>query len=225
MQERAFKILCFLSVLNLAIFLLAYASLRRPNHPAQLPPTPLARNADRIFGQTPSDKNAFPANGHSNILNPVKLVATKVQGQVQRRLDEERVLDGWRMPIEFYGRVVDENTNVVASAQIDFSCNDLSQNGTSHYKAISDQQGKFSIDRITGKLLTVHVSKEGYYSSKRDNDSFYYAGQNQNFTPDASNPLVFHLRKKGNVEPLLNWGQSGPRPAISFAVARDGTPP
>jgi hypothetical protein len=140
----------------------------------------------------------------------------------QQQLD--KLQDEWRTPIEFYGKVVDEAENAISGAQVNFACNDLSSDGTSYYKAQSDAQGAFSINGIKGKLLTAHVSKEGYYSSKRDNDSFYYAGQDVNFAPDPSNPVVFHLRKKGRPESSLTWAHGGPRPAISFAIARDGTP-
>ncbi len=112
-------------------------------------------------------------------------------------------MNDWKTPIEFYGKVVDQTTNPVAGAGVDFSCNDTSESGTSDYKTTSDPQGLFSIRGIAGKLLTVKVGKDGYYPSKRDNDSFYYAGQNVNFKPDENAPVVFHLRKKVSGEPLI----------------------
>lgn len=128
----------------------------------------------------------------------------------------------WRTPIQFYGKVVDENTNPVAGAQIDFSCNDISETGTSNYKSTSDERGMFSIQEISGKLLTVNVTKEGYYTSKQDNDSYYYAGQNVNFSPDIYNPVLFHLRKKGNGASLITV--SYPGFAHIAQLHRDGTP-
>ena len=128
----------------------------------------------------------------------------------------------WRTPIQFYGKVVDENTNPITGAQIDFSCNDLSEAGTSNYKSTSDERGMFSVQGIAGKLLTVNVTKEGYYTSKQDNDSFYYAGQNVNFTPDIYNPVLFHLRKKGKGESLITV--SYPGFAHIAQLHRDGTP-
>jgi hypothetical protein len=145
------------------------------------------------------------AQMRSNLLSP------------ERKARLEQFQEAWRTPIEFYGKVVDENTNPVSGVHVDFDCNDLSSNGTSYYHTESDANGLFSIRDITGKFLGVHVSKEGYYSSKGDNDSFYYAGENVNFVPDPSNPVIFHLRKKGAGEKLIEVKQN-------YRVARDGTP-
>ena len=110
----------------------------------------------------------------------------------------------WRTPIQFYGKVVDESGTPVPNAAIEFSCNDFSWSGTSNYRRTSDRNGLFSISRISGKLLVVHVAKDGYYTSRADNDSFYYAGQNVNFTPNKMIPEVFHLRRIGVADPLIH---------------------
>jgi hypothetical protein len=135
----------------------------------------------------------------------------------QMKEGAERAQDEWRTPIEFYGEVVDENTNPVTGAKVDFDCNDTSATGTSFYHTQSDANGLFSIKDIKGKLLGVNVSKEGYYSYLPHGNSFYYAGQNQNFVPDAGNPVVFRLRKKGPGEALIHFNKS-------FPVPKDGTP-
>ena len=127
----------------------------------------------------------------------------------QRKQAEERSLNEWRTPIEFYGKVVDENGQPVEGVAVKFSCNDTSVEGTSYYQTVSDGQGLFSITGIKGKLLTVAVSKTSYYSSKRDTDSFYYAGQNQNFVPNRNGPVLFHLRKRGQAEPLVTMDYPG----------------
>lgn len=151
--------------------------------------------------------------------NPSVLLSNQLE---QRKIAMEQSLDEWRTPIEFYGKVVDQTGSSVANARIDFSCNDLSPDGTSFYQTTSDTDGQFSINQIKGKLLTVKVAKDGYYASKRDNDSFYYAGQNENFKPDGANPVIFHLQKKGKAVPLIVTDYPG------FAkieqVKGDGTP-
>ena len=100
--------------------------------------------------------------------------------------------------------VVDESNNPVARADISFDCNDLSEKGTSFYKRTSDGSGMFSLTEVRGEGITVHISKDGYYTSRRDRDNFEYAqnGTN-NFIPDAGNLIVFHLRKKKPGELLI----------------------
>jgi hypothetical protein len=113
--------------------------------------------------------------------------------------------------------VVDENTNTVAGAQVNFDCNDMSASGTSFYHTQSDVNGLFSIKDIKGKILGVTVSEEGYYTSRRDNNNFEYGDPYGHFVPDQSNPVVFHLRRKGAGEALIHFHKS-------FRVSKDGTP-
>jgi hypothetical protein len=129
----------------------------------------------------------------------------------------ENALNRWRTPIEFYGKVVDENSNVVAGAQADFDCNDTSTEGTSHYHTQSDANGLFSIKNIQGMLLGVKVNKEGYYAYLPNGESFFYAGRNQNFVPDSEHPVVFRLQKKGKAEPLIVWDKT-------FQISISGKP-
>lgn len=151
------------------------------------------------------------------VMVSVEWAKAKEERMNKRQALVEKSLNEWRTPIEFYGKVVDENTNLVAGAQVDFECNDLSKEGTSYYHAQSDANGLFSINGIQGKLLRVTVGKSGYYPYQPYGAFFYYAGQNQNFIPDQWNPVMFKLRKKGAGEPLVHFHHS-------FRVPRDGTP-
>jgi hypothetical protein len=123
----------------------------------------------------------------------------------------------WRTPIEFYGKVEDENSNAISGADINFECNDLSESGTSPYHTMSDANGFFSITGIQGKLLAVKVNKAGYYPYLPHGNTFYYAGQNQNFVPDRANPIIYYLRRIGVAESLIHFHKS-------FNVPKDGTP-
>lgn len=137
----------------------------------------------------------------------------------QRKMEEDReaALEEWRTPIEFYGKVVDENTNVVGGAEVYFDCNDTSAEGTSFYHTNTGQDGMFSISGIKGRGLNVKVSKDGYYSFAPSGLYFNYAGEAQNFLPDAANPIVFHLKRKGVAARLIRFTKG-------FDTARDGAP-
>lgn len=123
----------------------------------------------------------------------------------------------WRTPIAFYGKVVDEKGMTVPDVTVDFSCNDVSATGTSSYHTKSDANGQFSIRHIKGKLLVVKATKDGYYTSRADVDSFYYAGQNVNFVPNPARRELFHLRKIGVAEPLI-------RIKMNSRIEKDGSP-
>ena len=141
---------------------------------------------------------------------------------IENRLNEmkaetEKGLEEWKTPIEFYGKVVDESTNPIPDAQVDFVWNDLSAEGTSRDHTTSDASGSFSLTGIKGKAMTVKVGKEGYYAYQPVGLAFNYAGENHNFVPDAANPVIFRLKKKGIAEPLIHFDKG-------FSVPKDGAP-
>jgi hypothetical protein len=131
----------------------------------------------------------------------------------------------WKRPINFYGRVVNESNEPVANASVHFTWNDISEKGTSDADTKSDSNGFFSLLDRRGKRLYVDVGKEGYYSSGNSRGSaFEYANPSDGlFTPDAGNPVVFHLRKKGVGVDLIT-SQYGVKPYFGIPVPLDGTP-
>jgi hypothetical protein len=129
----------------------------------------------------------------------------------------------WRTPIVFYGKVIDGQGSPVPNAAIELSCNDFSASGTSNYHRNSDSNGLFSISRIKGKLLVITVTKDGYYTSRADNNAFYYAGQNVNFIPNSAKPELFHLRQIGMAEPLIHI-QSPLGGGKDFRINKNGDP-
>lgn len=112
----------------------------------------------------------------------------------------------WKQPINFYGRVVDENDAAVVGANIHFTWNDLSEKGTSDADVLSDSNGFFSLKDRRGKAMSVTASKDGYYTYPSERgSSFEYANPaNSLFTPDPNRPVVFHLRKKGAGADLIH---------------------
>ncbi|SPE59641.1 exported hypothetical protein [Verrucomicrobia bacterium] len=154
---------------------------------------------------------------------PVQNGAAVVESRInQIQTEIEKGYDQWRTPIEFHGKVVDENTNPVATASVHFVWTDLSPKGTSEKDTTSDQAGLFSLSNTNGENLIVQVSKEGYYAYQRFGAAFNYAGESQNFVPDAANPVIFQLKKKGLAEPLVHVQSpmGGPK---GFRIAKDGT--
>lgn len=132
----------------------------------------------------------------------------------------------WQKPINFYGKVVDENNNPISDATVSFRWDDMTApdfTRTSTDK--SDSAGLFSLRDKRGATLGVSVGKEGYYSSQKDTNSFHYAVPPNNlvFSPDRANPVIFHLHKKGQGE-VLTTSNSGMESEFSVLVPRDGTP-
>ena len=76
------------------------------------------------------------------------------------------------MPINFFGRVVDEKGQPVPRATIVAQWSDLSPRGATDETFLSDDQGFFSMTEKTGRGITIRVSKDGYYTPKRQQISF-----------------------------------------------------
>jgi hypothetical protein len=126
----------------------------------------------------------------------------------------------WRMPIDFYGKVVDENDRAIPQARVDFSWTDLSSTGNSTATTSSGPDGSFALRGKNGRHLQVDVSKDGYYKIRNERlKSFDYAafGEGTYYQPDSTHPVIFHLRTKGKPE-ALSSGE------ISPVVPSDGTP-
>src|SRR5436190_4368625 len=82
----------------------------------------------------------------------------------------------WKIPIRFYGRVVDENERPVAGVDVHFQWTDLSPKGTSVADSKSDAHGFFSLENVDGKSLLVRLLKPGYYTTDARNQvNFEYA--------------------------------------------------
>ena len=130
----------------------------------------------------------------------------------------------WKMPINFYGRVVDQSGQAVGEARVDFGWNDLSGEGTSKSQVVTDRQGGFTLIGQAGKILQVDVSKDGYSKLKTERlRSFEYAdfSQKHYHEPDPSNPVLFHLVKKGAGEALLTGNVEVNAPANGTPVRVD----
>lgn len=129
----------------------------------------------------------------------------------RRRLRVEDPAYQWRTPIEFFGKVVDENNLPVPDATIESEWSGTPAvyggDGVGHHTLKSDLNGLFELNGVQGKGISIQISKEGYHRCKESNmSSFEYAGfWEPNFIePDRNNPIVFRLLKKREAEPTYH---------------------
>ena len=111
---------------------------------------------------------------------------------------QQKMLSMWQSPIDFYGRVMDENGNPVEGADIVFSWSELPayEGSGNSFATKSDAKGLFSLTGKRGPNLIVRAGMDGYYTSRNDQTGFSYALGDESFRPDSLNPVVFHLKKK-----------------------------
>jgi hypothetical protein len=99
-------------------------------------------------------------------------------------------------PIEFYGKVVDGSETPMEAAKVEFGCV-VYPEGSFNTNGLSDASGFFGLSSVTGAVLFVNVSKEGYVQGTNQNRFEYYSpGDLGSFRPDSNNPVIFHLQRK-----------------------------
>ncbi len=96
---------------------------------------------------------------------------------------------------------MDESDQPVKGATASFVWTDMSPQGSSAAEVESDGSGSFSLEGVQGKRLQVRVSKKGYYPNPNNSFSFEFAAffEQNYYKPDRENPVIFRLRKAGEV--------------------------
>jgi hypothetical protein len=172
---------------------------------------------------------ATPAQTTQNPSTPKPSSASLAEAEAKYRATPEgsnafqqRIQAEWQKPIEFYGKVIDENSNPVAGVSIQFRWSGFSDEVFTAATE-SDSEGLFSLQGKQGRVLDVSASKEGYYNSQKDKTGFLYSLGPDIYSPDSLNPIVFHLRKKRRGESLI---EKDFPPGIGqiWQLHHDGTP-
>jgi hypothetical protein len=121
----------------------------------------------------------------------------------------------WKMPIKFYGKVIDQNNEPVSGAKLRYGWNSVG--GSNERFDQSDERGMFSLTGVQGKFLSVKVEKTGYHSAGSPaGQGFEYAAffEPDYHEPDINNPVIFRLIKKQEAEPLVRKEQEMRLPQI-----------
>lgn len=110
-----------------------------------------------------------------------------------------------KTPIEFYGKVVDQDNQPIVDARVDLVWSVTG--GTDSRMVKSGKDGRFSIIGIQGKGISVDVFKEGYHVGIEGKGGFEYAAFFEDIfhVANPNNPVVFQLLKKGDSEPMYKW--------------------
>ncbi len=135
-----------------------------------------------------------------------------------------KVKELYNTPINFWGRVVNQDGNPIESAQVTFSTlNKIGGQGTK-YNRTTDADGFFNITNISGAELLVKTSKEGFYSPyETAQRSFKYDSPEygKHPLPTKSNPAIFTLKEKGVTEPLVKYTKGSKIPSSGASVGFD----
>lgn len=167
------------------------------SHVATATPSPM-QNATPFAAPLPDVMPKGPYQGMSDPRWPI----------YWKKREQDRKFE-WNRPIEFYGKVVDQNEQPIPNVEVSLNWTDISPKGTSDAIKMTDADGKFSITGIQGKNFGVRsLKKDGYVEALKSNPhSFEYAGfwEPTYHEPDPNNPVIFHMKKKGESAPLVSF--------------------
>src|ERR1700733_7157716 len=157
-----------------------------------------------VSNQPLENQSATSQSTQQNASPIINVSPAKIISQPTPDARSQQAIASWNTPIEFYGKVIDENSNPVAGATINFRWATQTEDVSATTATTeSDLDGLFSLQGKRGRSLDVSVGKVGYYNSRRDKTGFLYALASDIYSPDRMNPVVFHLYKKGKGEALI----------------------
>jgi len=131
-------------------------------------------------------------------------------------------------PVEFYGRVVDQDGNPIPGVKVKLSVRwthellpGTAKDEFNSFELTTGADGLFFLSNTKGSLLSVAVlEKEGYEASPaamRQSYWYWASGLAKKYTPDARHPEILHMWKKAGAEKLVRNGIASP-------LRYDGTP-
>lgn len=205
-------------VLALCLWLVSHLPRKGGHTPADVPEVAVSSTAAPANQPLANQSAPVEAYQSSNVA-PAITVATVTSAT---NAHYQKMLALWQTPIDFYGRVIDQDSNPITGASIRFVWSETpTQEDGETASAMSDENGLFSLEGKHGPSLEVSVSKEGYDSSRKDQTGFSY-GLGGGFSSSGVNPVLFHLRKKLKGESLITMDYPGFAHIVQ--LHHDGTP-
>jgi hypothetical protein len=125
-------------------------------------------------------------------------------------------------PIEFYGKVVDQDQNPIPDVQIDYILYPTPLNNEKGIGRLqSDAAGHFSIKDLHGSRIAFGLKKTGYIPSGTGGSFSLFEPATNRYTPDPKNPKVVIMRKSRGPEALVQIDQSFKSPEPSGSILID----
>ncbi|MDB6175067.1 MAG: hypothetical protein JWL59_4378 [Chthoniobacteraceae bacterium] len=156
-----------------------------------------------------------------------------------KRRNDERILmafnavESSNQPVDFWGKIIDQNNNPVAGVRVVYSyitehgtISDLSWGFERYHQSeiISDLAGEFYIGNFRARLLEIKsLAKSDYESTKRGVQNYDYYGSTSEgrFISNKDVPIVFFMIDKEAMKDVVTYGsalESG------MQVVGDGVP-
>jgi hypothetical protein len=149
-----------------------------------------------------------------------RITLGQIPAIIRRAAQARTALSSKNVPIDFWGKVVDQNDQPLVGVVVKGSVRQWGFIGgqissTPKYNSTSGAKGSFELHGLKGDVLTLEsLEKDGYEAEAASLRSFGY-NTSQNITVTSNQPIVFRMWRKGIKEPLIE-GQK------SFKIVPDG---
>lgn len=149
--------------------------------------------------------------------NPKAPAAPKLSPEERRMRNLELSANDNNVPINFWGRVVDQDGNPLSGVRVVMSVREwfyapaISINSRSpKTEAASDASGMFQLLNKSGDVMTIEaLNKEGYEPEPTARRSFGY-NISENFNPNPNDPVVFKMWKDETKQTLVTGNKFFP---------------
>ena len=202
------------------------ASLVPSGHKPDVFPMPLDGSSAQVAKRTPAETglpdqkppDAGPPSGTAS--------SPRINGRPEAPPEKyfHDLNKAFSWPIEFYGKVIDdEGAPVVgAEAHVSWAISPVRNEPSTGVK-MTDATGFFAITDVRGRSLSVVIYKRGFYFPRGQATSFGYAPEEGNFKADRNNPVVYRLQKRGPGVELVT-SQYGVNAHLGISSPKDGVP-
>lgn len=148
----------------------------------------------------------------------------------QRRVEQvHAIITAANVPINFWGKVVDQNEKPLLGVRISFFVRKgvelapgIPSAKQEKYVTETDASGRFQLTGVRGDAISIDsMVKEGYELSPKVLKSFAYTRAPEIFTPDANNPVVYTMLQRSKPEPLVHYDKLAKVPVDATPVTID----
>jgi hypothetical protein len=145
---------------------------------------------------------------------PTVATTTNLPPAELRSLQIKQAIEGMNVPISFYGRVIDQESNGLPGVilvlhvmqprvGIDFAI----QKNMPKFERTTDANGYFSVEGISGSDLDIEsVGKKGYRLSPKTEMGYRYGQSPVPFYPDPNKPVIIKMWKELETKESLVTG-------------------
>jgi hypothetical protein len=156
------------------------------------------------------DSNTIPSpGGGTNQTSQVQVTATQRRRMTARDLVEYgRSVD--IRPIEFYGKVIDQDSNPIPNVEIEYTVYPTPTGPDPGIgKLMSDDQGLFSVRNHMGARIAFALRKSGYRPAEPHSGASYslFSPDDERYTPNSTDPQILRMWREKGAEELFEVNQ------------------